>query len=85
MLRVLLALIPALFSSLRSRRELLLESLALRQQLATFVQTRQPLIGPADRRSGWCYGAWVKMGGRGHIIVKPETVFAWHRAGFRFY
>ncbi len=85
MLRLLLALIRALLSSFRSRRELLLENLALRQQLATFVRTRRPLIGPADRafwvvlRSVWSRWADVV------VIVKPETVIAWHRAGFRFY
>jgi hypothetical protein len=61
---------------LRSRRELLLENLALRQQLATFVQARRPLIGPADRafwvvlRPVWERRADVV------VIVKPETVIA---------
>jgi hypothetical protein len=36
MLRLLVALAPAIRSAMRSRRDLLLENLALRQQLATF-------------------------------------------------
>jgi hypothetical protein len=49
MLRLLRATIAALLSGFRSRRELILENLALRQQLATVLQKRQPLIRPADR------------------------------------
>ncbi len=49
MLRLLRATIAALFSGFRCRRELILENLALRQQLATVLQKRRPLIRPADR------------------------------------
>jgi len=72
-------------SAFRSRRDLLLENLALRQQLATLVPRRRPLIRPADRAfwvalrrmwSGWADAL---------VIVKPETVIRWHRAGFRLY
>jgi hypothetical protein len=48
-LRLLRATIAALLSGFRSRRELVVENLALRQQLATVLQKRQPLIRPADR------------------------------------
>jgi putative transposase len=72
-------------SAFRSRRDLLLENLALRQQLATLVPRRRPLIRPADRAfwvalrrlwSGWADAL---------VIVKPETVIRWHLAGFRLY
>lgn len=72
-------------SAFRSRRDLLLENLALRQQLATLMPRRRPLIRPADRAfwvdlrrlwSGWADAL---------VIVKPETVIHWHRAGFRLY
>jgi putative transposase len=85
MLRLLAALVPALRSAFRSRRELLLENIALRQQLATMVQRGRPRIRPVDRafwvalRRVW--SRWADI----LVIVKPETVIAWHRAGFRFY
>jgi hypothetical protein len=40
-------IIAAVFSGLRSRRGLVLENMALRQQLSTVLQKRRPLIGPA--------------------------------------
>src|SRR6202521_1115149 len=69
---------------LRARRSLLLENLALRQQLAV-LKRRHPrprldlldkLFWVAVRRfwSGWQ---------QSFIVVTPETVVRWHRAGFR--
>src|SRR6266849_10287935 len=71
---------------LRARRSLLLENLALRQQLAV-LKRRHPrprldlvdkLFWVAIRRfwSGWQ---------RSLIAVTPETVVRWHKAGFRLY
>jgi putative transposase len=71
---------------LRLRRSLLLENLALRQQLAV-LKRRHPrprldlldkLLWVAVRRfwSGWQQSL---------IVVTPETVVRWHRAGFRLY
>ena len=83
MLRLLSATIAALPSGFRSRQDLILENLALRQQLATALQKRRPLT--ADRAfwvvlrrlwSGWADAV---------VIVKPQTVVGWHRAGFALY
>src|SRR5713101_4910606 len=71
---------------LRARRSLLLENLALRQQLAV-RKRRHPwprldlldkLFWVSVRRfwSGWQQSL---------IVVTPETVVRWHRAGFRLY
>ena len=70
----------------RSRRQLLLENLVLRQQLATLKRRHRrarldlvdKLFWVAVRRfwSGWKQAL---------IIVTPETVVRWHRAGFRLY
>ena len=85
MLRLLRATIAAILSGFRSRRELVLENLALRQQLATVLQKRRPLIRPADRafwvmlRSLW--PRWSEL----VVIVKPETVIGWHRKGFKLF
>jgi hypothetical protein len=49
MLRLVAVVIRSFASLVRSRRELLLENLALRQQLATMIQKGHPRI--RDRRS----------------------------------
>jgi putative transposase len=77
-------LLGTVFCLFRARRSLLLENLALRQQLAA-LKRRRPRPGLAlfdklfwvlARRfwSGWKQAL---------IVVKPETVVQWHRAGFR--
>jgi putative transposase len=70
----------------RSRYSLALEILALRQQLGVLKRkTPHPRLRTQDRvfwillRRLW--PAWSKV----LIIVKPETVVAWHRAGFRLF
>src|SRR5215470_9323560 len=81
--RLFLGLLARCF---RSRRRLLLENLALRQQLAVLKrrQTRPTLL-PFDRLF-WMLGCrfwseWKKS----VLVVTPETVVCWHRAGFRLY
>src|ERR1700738_4593422 len=71
---------------LRARRSLLLENLALRQQLAVLKRRRpqqrldllDKLFWVAVRRfwSGWQQSL---------IAVTPETVVRWHRGGFRLH
>ena len=70
----------------RSREDLILENLALRQQLlALHAQRPHPRLGSLDRlfwvtlRRLW--SGWRKP----LIVVAPETVVRWHRAGFRWY
>jgi len=85
MLRLLVALLPTLFSAMRSRRHLVIENLALRQQFATLAGRRHPDIRPADRvfwillRRLW--SGWAEA----LAIVRSDTVVGWHRAGFRVY
>ena len=70
----------------RERRSLLLENLALRQQLVALKRRHpRPSLGPFDKvfwviaRRVW--SAWKQS----LIIVTPETVVRWHRTGFRMY
>ena len=70
----------------RSRYNLGLEILALRQQLGVLKRTHpRPRLRVRDRmfwillRRFW--PSWSKV----LVIVKPETVIAWHRAGFRMF
>ncbi len=86
MLRLLrlLSIFPARF--FRSHRDLLLENLALRQQLAVLKQKHpQPRFATPDKlfwvilRRLW--PGWK----RALILIQPETVVHWHRAGFNLY
>ena len=70
----------------RSRRDLLLENLALRQQLAVLKRRRShPRLAVPDRlfwvilRRFW--SGWRET----LILVQPETVVRWHRTGFKLY
>jgi putative transposase len=70
----------------RSHRTLLLENLALRQQLTMLKRKRRrPKVSPLDKLF-WVlahrfWSAWKSS----LVIVTPETVVRWHRAGFRLY
>lgn len=86
MLDFLLAVLAAVRVFVRSRAEASLEVLALRQQVAVLKRKRpRPTLTGLDRffwttlRRFW--PRWSDV----LIIVKPETVVRWHRAGFRFY
>jgi transposase InsO family protein len=83
----LVRLFAILFSRFfRSRRELLLENLALRHQLGVFKQKHpQPRFAVLDKlfwvslRRFWA--GWR----RALILVQPETVVRWHGSGFKLY
>ncbi len=86
MSRLLLLMVAALRSSCRSRADLVLENLALRQQVVVLLRAgRRPRVSTLDRwfwvvlRRVW--SRWTEF----LVIVKPETVVRWHRAGFRLY
>ena len=71
---------------LRSRTDTALEVLALRQQVAVLKRKRpRPALHSMDRffwttlRRLW--SRWSDV----LVIVKPETVVGWHRAGFRLF
>jgi hypothetical protein len=85
MLRLLVALLPTLRSALRSRRDLVLENLALRQQLVTLAVRRHPDIRPADRVFWVLLRRYWSRWAEALAIVRPDTVVRWHRAGFRTY
>src|SRR5436190_18870713 len=86
MVRWLGILIGTLRSTVRTHRELALENLALRQQLAVW-KARQP----RPRLTGMDRIFWVVLsrlwkGWRNSLqVVRPETVVGWHRRGFRRY
>ena len=69
-----------------SRRSLVLENLALRQQLAAYARTqKQPLIKPSER-AFWMalskvWWDWYSP----LVLVKPATVIAWQRRAYHRY
>jgi hypothetical protein len=86
MLHLLYVLLATARSSLKAQRELALENLALRQQLAILHRkTKRPRLTQADR------AFWVALRSlwpdwhNALIIVKPQTVIGWHRKGFKLY
>ena len=86
MMRLFLLLMGAIRALVRGRSDLVLENLALRQQVATLAaKGGRPRITPVDR---WfwttlrrCWSRWTDV----LVFVKPDTVVRWHRAGFRRY
>jgi putative transposase len=75
-----------LTAPLRTRESLILENLALRQQLLALRAKRPRLrLGRFDRLF-WIARKRLWSGWRGSLIlVTPDTVVRWHRAGFRSY
>jgi putative transposase len=69
-----------------SRSDLVLENLALRQQLATYARSQnRPRLKP-EERAFWVALSRVWQGWRSPLaFVKPATVIDWHRRGFRRY
>ena len=86
MLLLLRTLLAALRALLRPRASLVLENLALRQQLAVLNRTAsRPRLRRLDRLF-WALLVRLWSGWRSClVVVKPETVVAWHRAGFRLF
>jgi putative transposase len=84
---VVVSLAYSLRLVIRSRASLHLEIIALRHQLDVVDRSRphRLRLSPADRLL-W---AWLSQASRGWRtavhIVKPETVLAWHRRGFRHF
>jgi len=87
MMSILVSLLLTLRTCLRSRLELQLELLALRQQIHLLERSRRSRarLSRADRLF-WILLSRLWTEWRGPlIIVKPETVIAWHRQGFRMF
>ena len=80
----MLALLGALRAALRTRSDLTLENLALRQQLALLRRrSKRPQFGRLDRLLWvWLSNHWAGWGEALHL-VRPESVIRWHRQGFR--
>jgi putative transposase len=86
-MRTLLSAILAYVSAfVISRHQLAMEVVALRQQLAVYKRKQpHPKLRRSERlfwvvvRQMWDYWSGAL------ILVKPDTVVAWHRAGYRLF
>jgi putative transposase len=84
MMSVLLSLVLTLRTLARSRAALQLEILALRHQPQVLQRSRRRLRLARTDRWLWALISRVWTGWRAAlVIVKPDTVIAWHRQGFR--
>ena len=72
--------------SLRPRRSIQAENLLLRRQLALFKERglKPRRIDAATRLSFACLSQWCDWRSC-LIVVRPETVIRWHRAGWRLF
>jgi putative transposase len=87
MMSVLISLLATLRGLARSRAALHVELLAVRHQLLVLQRSRprRPRLVNADRWLwAWLSHSWTDWRAA-LVIVKPETVIAWHRQGFRLF
>src|SRR5215468_6918217 len=70
--------------AVRSRRELVLENAVLRHQINELRRgCRRPRLGVVDRLKLILGARWLPSWRRVIVLVQPETVLRWHRAGFQ--
>src|SRR6059036_3888291 len=86
MIRWLGILLRTLRSAVRTHRELALENLALRQQLAVWkARQPRPRLTKTDRIFWVLLSRLWTSWRHSLLVVLPETVVGWHRQGFRRY
>jgi len=83
----LTTLLATLSSIFRSRAALGFENLALRHQVGVLQRSarKRPKLTSGDRLLWICLSRLWRDWRSALTIVKPETVVAWHRAGFRLF
>jgi len=83
MLELLIVVVRALTLALRGHRELVLENLALRQQLAAFHRTTRCRLRASDRLFWVALARGWRNWRSALIVVQPDTVIRWHRDWLR--
>ena len=80
---VLISLLAGLTSTFRTRASLQVEILALRHQLAVLQRTRRRRVPlrATDRLLWVALVAFWPEWRKAFVLVKPDTVIAWHRKG----
>ena len=86
MLSVLWLALGSLLRIFRDRQDLIFENFVLRQQLTVLKRRRlRPALNLFDRFFWVAISRVWSRWKQAVIIVTPETVVRWHRAGFRMY
>jgi transposase InsO family protein len=86
MFSLLSAVLRSVVAGFRTRRNLVLENLALRHQLLVLNRrSKSPTLRTSDRLF-WAtlsaiWSRWTKV----LVIVQPQTVVRWHQTGFRLF
>src|SRR3989442_9806604 len=81
---LVLALLGTLRAALKARTDLVLENLALRQQLALLRRrSKRPRVGLLDRVFWLWLSQWWAGWREALHVVQPQTVIRLHRQGFR--
>ena len=86
MITVLFTTLAYVRAFLVARHRLAMEAAALRQQLAVYKRKHpRPKLNPFDRLF-WVVvrRIWTNWS-EALILVKPDTVVSWHRAGYRLF
>jgi hypothetical protein len=70
--------------AVRSRRELVLENAVLRHQVNVLRRgSKRPKLHFVDRLELLLGARWLPSWRQVIVLVQPETILRWHRAGFR--
>ena len=83
MLELVIVAVRAFALALRGHRELVLENLALRQQLAAFHRTTRCRLRARDRLFWMALARSWRNWRSALIVVQPDTVIRWHRDWLR--
>ena len=82
-LPLILYIVPAVF---KDRADLVAENIALRHQLSCFIHRGpRPRLRPVDRVFWVLLSRFWDGWREGLAMVKPATVLAWHRKGFKLF
>ena len=76
--------VSALLAAMSTGRDLLLEMVALRHQLAVLGRSNRR-FRPSDRLFWVCLRRWWPRWKDGLVVVHPATVARWQREGFRWW
>ncbi len=86
LLKQILRLFFHKFRMSKKQSDLVLENLALRQQLSIYHHTlKRPKIRTQDRIFWVLFSKIWKEWRDALIVVKPETVILWHKKGFKLF
>jgi hypothetical protein len=68
----------------RSKPDLLIENALLRHQLVVLRRSgKRPVLTPADRTLLVLLAGRLRSWRQALLIIKPDTLLGWHRAGYR--